>query len=415
MERDSRRAFNQTQKAEIWDNQDGLCANCGKKLQRKATHYDHKIPWEKEGKTDVKNGQALCANCHAEKSHNDRLQKIEKITKPSETPLKPEVVTELKDEKIIDSFRHKFEMHYSKNDINEIFDTIRTIHMGIRYEADLTDSQLKSINALVQFNLINRFRDKGYYHVSISNDGKILANKLVEQYIDNNSDTLNKILTKYSKHSNKILGCALYALIAAHYGSYRPSLYQKPPMFKSFSFNYNDEPFVNEKIIDKLNTFFSELIDAKFAVKSISGNSYGDSHTCEEVLIRINEIANKPIQSIGKAIVTYRVIRTIEQFYRENQNGMPNTRTQLDAQIRSHNSSIEGIKKYLELANKRGYTSKLNDDAPVIIFKDIGTLINETFTQIGKFILDESYDTDLILNELFGMDYLANTDIRRRC
>lgn len=185
-------------------------------------------------------------------------------------------------------------------------------------------------------------------------------------------------------------------------------------MFKSFSFNYNDEPFVNEKIIDKLNTFFSELIDAKFAVKSISGNSYGDSHTCEEVLIRINKIANKPIQSIGKAIVTYRVIRTIEQFYRENQNGTPNTRTQLDAQIRSHNSSIEGIKKYLELANKRGYTSKLNDDAPVIIVFDIGTLINETFRQIGKFILDEHSDTDLILDELFGMDYLANTDIGKR-
>lgn len=222
MERDSRRAFNETEKAEIWDNQDGYCAGCGEKLERRATHYDHKIPWEEGGKTNVKNGQALCANCHAKKSHKDRLQKIEKITKSSETPLKPEVVTELKDFEKITDFRHKFEMHYSTNDINEIFDTIRTIHMGIRYEADLTDSQLKSINALVQFNLIKRFRDKGYYHVSISDEGIILASQLVEQYIDNNSDTLNKILTKYP---NRILGCALYALIAAHYGSYRPSLY----------------------------------------------------------------------------------------------------------------------------------------------------------------------------------------------
>ena len=104
---------------------------------------------------------------------------------------------------------------------------------------------------------------------------------------------------------------------------------------------------MNEKIIDNLNTFFSELITAKFAFKSVPRNSSGESYTCWEVLKRINEIANDPIQSIGKAIVTYRVIKTIEQFYKENQIGMPNTRTQLDAKIRSHNSSIEGIKKYL--------------------------------------------------------------------
>lgn len=316
-------------------------------------------------------------------------------------------------ESIVDNYRRKFELHYSTNEVDDIFDTIRTIHMGIRYESDIADSQ-RDINALVQYNLIKRFRDKGYYHVWLDEEGTKLASQLVVQHIDNNIDTLNKILAKYS---NKITGCALYALLAGS-SSYTSRQYS---WNNPVGFNSHDEPFVNEKIIDNLNTFFQELVNAKFAVKSISRYSSGEPNmlgdqidTSEEVMIRINEIANKPIKSIGKAIVTYRVLRTVEQFYRENRNGMPNTRTQLDAKLRFFNSSIDGIKKYLELANKHGYTSKLNDDAPVIVVFDMDKLINETFTQIGKFILDESYDTDLILDDLYGMDYLANTDQKLR-
>ncbi|MBI2664225.1 HNH endonuclease [Candidatus Woesearchaeota archaeon] len=80
-ERDTRRAFSQTQRNEIWDRQKGKCAgsHCGHKpLLRSATHYDHIIPWEKGGKTVVSNGQALCPTCHSVKSNKDRLKNVDK-------------------------------------------------------------------------------------------------------------------------------------------------------------------------------------------------------------------------------------------------------------------------------------------------------------------------------------------------
>lgn len=96
MERDSRRGFNQTEKAEIWDKQEGKCARCREQLLRRATHYDHIIPWEKEGKTNVKNGQALCANCHSIKSHEARLDKINnKGTRPTPKSNNPKESEEL--------------------------------------------------------------------------------------------------------------------------------------------------------------------------------------------------------------------------------------------------------------------------------------------------------------------------------
>ncbi len=82
IEKDSRRSFTQSQKNEIWDRQGGRCAKCDKPLKRAATHYDHKIPHEKGGKTEVKNGQALCANCHSIKSNKDRLKKVDIKRKP---------------------------------------------------------------------------------------------------------------------------------------------------------------------------------------------------------------------------------------------------------------------------------------------------------------------------------------------
>ena len=79
--RDTRRAFTQSQKSEIWDNQKGKCAgsHCGHRhLLRGATHYDHIIPWERGGRTVVSNGQALCATCHSMKSNKDTLKKVDK-------------------------------------------------------------------------------------------------------------------------------------------------------------------------------------------------------------------------------------------------------------------------------------------------------------------------------------------------
>jgi len=96
MERDSRRGFNQTEKAEIWDKQEGKCARCREQLLRRATHYDHIIPWEKGGETNVKNGQALCANCHSIKSHEARLDKINnRGTKPTPKSNNPKESEEL--------------------------------------------------------------------------------------------------------------------------------------------------------------------------------------------------------------------------------------------------------------------------------------------------------------------------------
>jgi 5-methylcytosine-specific restriction endonuclease McrA len=80
-DRDTRRAFTTTQKNEICDKQNNKCAKCGKPLLRSATHYDHKTPWEKGGKTEVKNGQALCATCHSIKNNKDRLKKVDKKRK----------------------------------------------------------------------------------------------------------------------------------------------------------------------------------------------------------------------------------------------------------------------------------------------------------------------------------------------
>lgn len=80
-DRDTRRSFTQSQKNEICDNQNNKCAKCKEPLLRSATHYDHKIPWEKGGKTEVKNGQALCATCHSIKSNKDRLKKVDKRRK----------------------------------------------------------------------------------------------------------------------------------------------------------------------------------------------------------------------------------------------------------------------------------------------------------------------------------------------
>lgn len=81
-ERDTRRAFSLTQRNELWDRQNGKCAKCRKPLLRSAVHFDHKTPWEDGGKTEVKNGQALCPNCHTVKNNKDRLKKIDSIRKP---------------------------------------------------------------------------------------------------------------------------------------------------------------------------------------------------------------------------------------------------------------------------------------------------------------------------------------------
>lgn len=79
-ERDSRRTFTRTQKNEIWAQQDGMCAGsgCHKKLDPRTVEYDHGKEWSAGGRTTIKNGRALCADCHKLKTHKDRLKKVDK-------------------------------------------------------------------------------------------------------------------------------------------------------------------------------------------------------------------------------------------------------------------------------------------------------------------------------------------------
>lgn len=76
--RDKRRSFTQTQKNQIRYQQNDKCAICHKPLDPRTTQYDHKKPWADKGRTITANGRALHADCHAIKTHNDRLKKIDK-------------------------------------------------------------------------------------------------------------------------------------------------------------------------------------------------------------------------------------------------------------------------------------------------------------------------------------------------
>jgi nitrate/TMAO reductase-like tetraheme cytochrome c subunit len=80
-QKDSRRSFSATQKKQILAQQDYKCARCHKKLGV-AYHFHHAKSWSSGGKTIVKNGRALCANCHEEITHKERLKKTDRKRKP---------------------------------------------------------------------------------------------------------------------------------------------------------------------------------------------------------------------------------------------------------------------------------------------------------------------------------------------
>lgn len=63
---DSRRCFTPEQKEAILRRSKGFCAHCAQALG-KTWHADHIQPWSLGGKTEVENGQALCAKCNGRK------------------------------------------------------------------------------------------------------------------------------------------------------------------------------------------------------------------------------------------------------------------------------------------------------------------------------------------------------------
>jgi hypothetical protein len=98
--RDPRRAFTRNQQKEIWEQQGGKCAKCHRALSIITVQYHHIRGWAENGQTRVKNGAALCADCHSILSHKERLKKVERKgtdTKPAPTiSLNALTVTQLK-------------------------------------------------------------------------------------------------------------------------------------------------------------------------------------------------------------------------------------------------------------------------------------------------------------------------------
>lgn len=56
------------QRLELYYLQEGKCNFCHVELEQ-GFHVDHIVPFSKQGKTCIKNLQALCPTCHREKHH----------------------------------------------------------------------------------------------------------------------------------------------------------------------------------------------------------------------------------------------------------------------------------------------------------------------------------------------------------
>jgi len=73
-----REPVSKSQKNEALARQKNKCMRCKKLLDMRAMHFDHIKEIYKGGKSRIKNLQALCANCHNVKTHEEKLHKVEK-------------------------------------------------------------------------------------------------------------------------------------------------------------------------------------------------------------------------------------------------------------------------------------------------------------------------------------------------
>ena len=62
------RTFDKIDKTTMYENQGGICPICKKHFEINEMQADHIVPWSKGGKTEIQNGQMLCAKCNREKS-----------------------------------------------------------------------------------------------------------------------------------------------------------------------------------------------------------------------------------------------------------------------------------------------------------------------------------------------------------
>lgn len=61
------RAFDNRQKREVFEKQDGICANCHEKFAIEEMEADHITPWSEGGQTVIDNCQMLCKECNRRK------------------------------------------------------------------------------------------------------------------------------------------------------------------------------------------------------------------------------------------------------------------------------------------------------------------------------------------------------------
>ena len=66
--KDPKRTFDEAQRQVIFRRDKGICQDCGAKCEWNAWEADHKIAWNRGGKTIVSNGRVLCPSCNSKKS-----------------------------------------------------------------------------------------------------------------------------------------------------------------------------------------------------------------------------------------------------------------------------------------------------------------------------------------------------------
>ena len=80
-----REPVSQSQKNEVLARQKNRCTKCKKTLDMRAKHFDHVKEVSNGGRSRIGNLQALCANCHSIKTHQEKLQKVEKRRKSNKS------------------------------------------------------------------------------------------------------------------------------------------------------------------------------------------------------------------------------------------------------------------------------------------------------------------------------------------
>ncbi len=71
---DPRRHFTRTETTFAWLRQDGICPDCGRRLDRDLFEGDHIAPWSKGGTTTLDNLEALCRPCNGRKGNRPAVR-----------------------------------------------------------------------------------------------------------------------------------------------------------------------------------------------------------------------------------------------------------------------------------------------------------------------------------------------------